>query len=95
MKSYNEILESSKSKLQALMYATTFCGPCKKLIPILEKVSVDNYDLTIIQMDVEDYPNPFNVRTVPSTIFFKDGKALRGIQGFVSEPQLREAIRNF
>ena len=60
-----------------LMYFTgTYCAPCKVLKPILEKISLDE-KYVIGKVDVDDnneLVEQYNIMSVPTLIFLKDGK---------------------
>jgi len=72
---FDRILRSNKIVL--VDFFGTWCGPCKSLNPILEKIS-DEYSQTveIVKVDVDLFPElatKYEVRSIPNMIFFHNG----------------------
>jgi len=75
-------------------FGATWCGPCKKLDPILEELAVE-YEgkLTVRKVDVGEAPaiaQKFKVLSVPRVLFFRDGMVREQITGLVSKQKLVE-----
>ena len=87
---FNEII---KDKVLVDFYAT-WCGPCRMLAPLLEKVSSD---IKVVKVDVDRYPElarQCGVMSMPTLIIFENGKEIKKNIGFIPEPKLREFINN-
>ncbi len=74
----------------------TWCGPCKMLSPVIEKLAED-FDGKIkigkINVDEEmDLAIKYNVEVIPTLIMFKNGKEEKRTSGFYSK---EEIIENF
>ncbi|MCR5515492.1 MULTISPECIES: thioredoxin [Lachnospira] len=85
-----EVLNSDKPVL--VDFWATWCGPCKMLAPVLEKVAASQDDVKIVKIDVDENPaiaEKFNVMSIPTLILFKDGKEVNKQVGFVNEPALK------
>ena len=70
--------ETAKGKVLVDFFAT-WCGPCKMLSPILEKVASEHEDLTVLKVDVDevgDVAAQYGIRSIPTLILFEDGKAV-------------------
>ena len=79
--------ETAKGKVLVDFFAT-WCGPCKMLSPILEKVASEHEDLTILKVDVDevgDVAAKYGIRSIPTLILFEDGKAVDMKLGFMPE----------
>ena len=79
--------ETAKGKVLVDFFAT-WCGPCKMLSPILEKVASEHEDLTILKVDVDevgDVAAQYGIRSIPTLILFEDGKAVDMKLGFMPE----------
>ncbi len=54
-----------------------WCGPCKKIAPILEEIADENTGrLRVAKLDVDSHPSiaqQYNVMSIPTLIVFKDG----------------------
>lgn len=94
-KNFNkEVLES---KIPVIVdFFATWCGPCKMFGPIIEQLS-DEYDgkISIGKVDIDENPDlaqQYEVMSVPTVIFFDNGKIKRIENGFMSKEQLNDII---
>lgn len=75
---------------------TSWCGPCKAIAPLLEKLSVEFSDkIKICKMDCEANPElatNLDIRSVPTIITFIDGKNTNTMVGGQSETELRKYL---
>lgn len=89
----------SESKPTIVDFFATWCGPCKMLSPILEKVEESsNGDFTIVKVDVDesyDIAKRYGIMSVPTMIIFKDGEEQEKIVGLRQKNQIEEAVRNY
>ena len=74
-----------------------WCGPCKAIGPIVEKLS-DTYkdDFKFVKFNVDessDTPAKFGVRAIPTLLFFKDGKVVDQITGMIPGQKIEEAVK--
>ena len=70
-----------------------WCGPCKMLSPVLEKLDSMNPDVDFYKVNIDENPSladEFEVRSIPNVVIFKNGQAADRSIGFVSEQQLQE-----
>jgi len=73
----NKHLKEEK-RLVVVDFHAIWCGPCKKLMPVLEKM-VDEHDLCLLKVDVdesEEFSDHYEVITIPTLLFFKNGELL-------------------
>ena len=75
----------------------TWCGPCKRLAPVIEELAKDYDGMAIVgKCDVEedeDLPMKFGVRNIPTVVFIKDGKEVDRSVGLVPRQVLEEKIK--
>jgi len=93
----NELKEKIEKgeKVIVELYAT-WCGPCKMLKPIFEKVASKNTtDVQMYTMDVDanrDIANNLGIRSVPTIKSFNLGKEVDNKVGILQENQINELI---
>ena len=74
-----------------------WCGPCRMVAPIVEQLAGE-YEgrLKVGKVDVDTNQRTasrFNIRSIPSILFFKDGKVVDTIVGAVPKPVLERKIQ--
>nr|QBK85947.1 MAG: thioredoxin [Marseillevirus LCMAC101] len=90
-----DVLKSDKIVL--VDFGATWCGPCKKLSPIVDKVAKEMKDtICVFKVDVDESPKiskKYKVVAVPFLIIFKNGKSIATKEGFISKSKLIEWIK--
>ncbi len=75
----------------------TWCGPCRMIAPILEQLSSE-YEgrVKVTKLDVDaniKTGSRFNVRSIPTLLFFKDGKVVDQIIGAVPKGHIESKLQ--
>jgi thioredoxin 1 len=77
-------------------FFATWCGPCKALTPIVEKLATEYQGrLKVGKLNIDEAPQTpaqYGVRAVPTIVFFKGGQAEDMVVGLKRENELRERI---
>ncbi len=75
-----------------------WCGPCKTLGPVLEKLAAEyNGAFRLAKVDVDkeqELSAAFQIRSIPTVMLVKDGQLLDGFPGALPEGQLREFLKH-
>ena len=72
-----------------------WCGPCKKLAPVLDELAQETPDARVAKVDIDRSPKlaeQYGVRSIPTLILFKDGKPVTRRTGLNSKASLKELI---
>lgn len=86
----------SSETLVLVDFYTVWCGPCKKLSPVLENIA-EKYEgkIKVVKVDVEEevsLATLFRIASVPTVMFFKNGKAVGSFVGYKSEQEIETLI---
>lgn len=91
-----EVLQASLTTPILVDFWATWCGPCKTLGPMLEKLAGEfNGAFRLAKVDVDksqQLAGMFGIRSIPTVMLVKDGQILDGFQGALPEGQLREFL---
>ena len=92
---FNEEVIESKIPVLVDIFAT-WCGPCKMVGPIVEKLAEEfEGKVKVGKLDVDESPETpenYNVMSVPTLLFFKEGELVDQIVGGVAEGTLRDKL---
>ncbi len=75
-----------------------WCGPCKALHPVIESVATD-YDgkVKVVKVNIDESPtiaSEYQVMSIPTLLFFKDGKVQSQIIGLVDKEKIESKLNN-
>jgi thioredoxin 1 len=91
----NELLEKSDTPV-FVDYFAEWCGPCKMMAPIIEKL-VPEFEgkVKIVKVDIDDQTDlaqEQKVTSIPTLVAYKSGEESQRIVGFQSEDALRDIL---
>lgn len=91
-----DVLDRSKTTPVVVDLWATWCGPCKTLGPILEKVvKATGGKVVLAKIDVDKNPGvarAFQVQSIPAVYALKDGQVVDGFMGALPEHQVKEFV---
>jgi thioredoxin 1 len=89
-----EVLTSDKPVL--VDFWAEWCGPCKMLAPVVEKIAgVMGDRVKFVKVDTDTNPSlagEYSVSGIPCLILFKGGKAVDRVVGFVPEGKINDML---
>ncbi|MHB8512077.1 MAG: thioredoxin [Actinomycetota bacterium] len=91
------VIEASRRKPVVVDFWASWCGPCKSLSPIIERVGSEHAsEIDTLKMDVDANPNVssmMGIRSIPTVVAFKDGAAVDAFLGAQPEGAVKEFFK--
>ena len=92
----NQVIEASERKLIVVDFWAPWCGPCKQLTPILEKIISKSGDkITLVKINIDENQQiaaQLRIQSIPTVYAFKDKQIVNAFQGVIPEGQIIEFI---
>lgn len=81
--------------LTCVDFHAAWCGPCRVLGPVIEKMAAERTDIKFAKVDIDNSPgvaSSLGVRSIPTLIFFKDGVEVDRVVGLLPESKIVSRI---
>jgi thioredoxin 1 len=89
-----EVLESDVPVM--VDFWAEWCFPCKTIAPLVDELAKEyNGKIKVVKVDVDSNNRiaaDYMIMSIPSLLFFKDGKVVDTIRGAVAKKQIQERI---
>lgn len=95
MQQFNDTI--NKFDLVIVDFYADWCGPCKQMHKVLDDLATDRdcEDILIIKVDTQQQhslSNRYNITSLPTLMFFVDGKPINVVYGYHTKKQMKELI---
>ncbi|MBE6756739.1 MAG: thioredoxin [Ruminococcaceae bacterium] len=90
---FDEALKSEKTVL--LDFYASWCGPCRMLSPVVDKIAKENPQYLVGKINVdeeEDLAMQFGVTSIPALFVLKEGKIINQSLGAIPEQKILELL---
>jgi putative thioredoxin len=92
----HDVVEASRSRPVLVDFWAPWCGPCKSLMPLLDRIA-DAYDgrFLLAKVNTDEQPSlatHFNIRSIPTVLLVHDGEVVDQFVGVQSESFIRELL---
>ena len=92
-----DVIEPSMTNLMLLDFWAEWCGPCKQLTPILDKIAAEYADkaVKLVKIDVDQdklIASQFQIQSIPTVYAFFKGQPVADLTNYRSEGQLKRII---
>ena len=88
----DQVIEASENKLIVVDFWAPWCGPCKQLTPILEKIILGLRDkVSLIKINIDEnqqIASQLRIQSIPTVYAFKNKQIVNAFQGVLSEKQV-------
>ncbi len=92
----DQVVEASERKLIVVDFWAPWCGPCKQLTPILEKIISKSGDkITLVKINIDENQQiaaQLRIQSIPTVYAFKDKQIVNAFQGVIPKDQIIEFI---
>tara|TARA_B100000989_G_scaffold241398_1_gene188272 strand:- start:9068 stop:9931 length:864 start_codon:yes stop_codon:yes gene_type:complete len=91
----DKVIEASVNKLIVVDFWAPWCGPCKQLTPVLEKILNGSDKVTLVKINIDENQQiaaQLRIQSIPTVYAFKDKQIANAFQGVIPEKQVIEFI---
>lgn len=91
-----DVVAESANQPVLVDFWAPWCGPCKQLTPVIEKVvKAANGKVKLVKMNIDEHPQipgQLGIQSIPAVIAFKQGQPIDGFMGALPESQVKAFV---
>ena len=88
----NKVLDESLNRLVVVDFWAPWCGPCKQLTPVLEKIILSSPDkIVLAKINIDEnqqIASQLRIQSIPAVFAFKDKEVVNAFQGVIPETEI-------
>ncbi len=91
----DKVVEASSDKLIVVDFWAPWCGPCKQLTPVLEKIISQSDKISLVKINIDENQQiaaQLRIQSIPTVYAFKDKQIVNAFQGVIPERQIVEFL---
>ncbi len=92
----DEFISNTANGTVLVDFFANWCGPCKMLAPVLEKLADEMPEIDILKIDVDavaDVAKDYGIMSIPTLILFKEGVETDKQVGYMNLDQLKSFVK--
>ena len=91
-----DVIQASRNQPVLVDFWAPWCGPCKQLTPVLERVVTEaKGKVRLVKLNIDDHPaipGQMGIQSIPAVVAFVDGRPVDGFMGALPESQVRDFV---
>jgi thioredoxin 1 len=91
---FDNVLESES--LVVVDFTATWCGPCRKVAPLLEQLATEYQNqIKVVKVDIDQNKvnaKKFGIKSIPAVLMFKSGQLVENIVGIAPYEKFSQAV---
>ena len=87
----DKVVEASSDKLIVVDFWAPWCGPCKQLTPVLEKIISQSDKISLVKINIDEnqqIAGQLRIQSIPTVYAFKDKQIVNAFQGLFLKDKL-------
>ena len=88
----NEVL---KKECAVVDFFADWCGPCKIMSPIIDEISEEKSNVTVVKVNVDESPDlasKYQILSIPAICIFKNGELVKKFVGVTEKEDIESLI---